>query len=136
VETAIVSVVLIILVLGIVDMGRVIFTNISIRDAVQEGTSFAAYTENATADEISDRIRSAVSDPDLSTASISLFCSSDPRDLQDATRIRVDMTYDVDLVTPLIGSMFGGSFTLSPSAEADRFFVDCPIGVTDPIPTP
>lgn len=135
VEMAVVTMFLVILVMGIIDVGRVIFTSISIRDAVQEGASFGAYTPNATATEIEARIRTAVSDPDLSDAPIALFCSQDPRELVDGTRIRIEMTYDVDLITPVVGPMLGGSLTLRPSAEADRFFANCPAGVTDPIAT-
>lgn len=135
VEMAAVTIFLAFLLLGIVDLGRVIFTSISIRDAVQEGAAFAAYTETVSDVEIEDRIQGAISNPDLSTATIDLYCSADPRDLQDGTRIRVDLEYDVDLITPLVGSMLGGSISLNRSAEADRFFEDCPVGVIDEIPT-
>lgn len=134
VEMAVVTIFLLLLVLGIVDVGRVIFTNISVRDAVQEGASYAAYTEEATTADIEARIRGAISSPDLSSTPIAVHCSSDSRDLQDGTRVRVDMTYDVDLMTPIVGSMLGGAATLSPSAEVDRFFVDCPDGHDGPIP--
>lgn len=134
VEMAAVTIFLVLLGLGIVDMGRVIFTSISVRDAVQEGASYAAYTEDATADEITNRIRGAVSSPDLSTATIDLYCSEESRELQAGSRVRIEMTYDVDLVTPIIGQMFGGSLTLGPDAEVDRFYPACPLGVGNPIP--
>ena len=134
VEMAAVTIFLILLVLGIVDLGRVIFSSISVRDAVQEGAAYAAYTEDATASEIDARIRAAVSSPDLTTASIDLYCSPDPRDLQDGTRVRIEMSYDVDLITPVIGPMLGGTLTLGPDAEVDRFFDACPTDVTSPIP--
>jgi Flp pilus assembly protein TadG len=134
VEMAAVTFFLILLVLGIVDLGRVIFTNISIRDAVQEGASYAAYTSDATAGDIEARIRGAVSSPDLSAAAIDLYCSTETRDRQDGSRVRIEMTYDVGLITPIIGSMLGGTITLGPSAEAERFHENCPGGVTNPIP--
>jgi Flp pilus assembly protein TadG len=133
VEMAAVTLFLVLLVMGIVDLGRVIFTNISIRDAVQEGASYAAYTEDTTSDDIEDRIRTAVSSPDLTGATIALYCSPDPRNRQDGTRVRVEMTYDVSLITPIVGSMLGGTITLRPNAEVDRFYADCPAGVDDPI---
>lgn len=135
VEMAAVAVFLAFLVLGIVDLGRVIFTNISVRDAVQEGAAFGAYTETVSGTQIEDRIRGAVSNPDLTSATITIYCSDDPRDLQDGTRVRIDMEYDVDLITPIFGSFFGGAISLSPSAEADRFYEVCPTGVSTPIPT-
>lgn len=134
VETAAVAVFIVLLVLGIVDLGRVIFTSIAVRDAVQEGASFAAYSETADAGGITTRIRTAVSSPDLTAATVELYCSPQPRDLQDGTRVRIQMEYDVDLVTPLIGSIVGDTITLSPEAEVERFFPDCPAGISTPIP--
>lgn len=126
VEMAAVTIFLLLLVLGIVDLGRVIFTSISVRDAVQEGASYAAYTELATEADIESRIRGAVSNPDLSSATITQYCSTQTRDLQDGRRIRIEMSYDVDLVTPIVGTMLGGTVTLTPAAEADRFYDSCP----------
>lgn len=134
VEMAAVAIFLILLVLGILDLGRVIVTSIAVRDAVQEGASFAAYTENATDVEIDSRIRGAVSSPDLSTALIDLYCIEESREIMGGSRVRIEMSYDVDLVTPVIGQMLGGSLTLTPDAEIDRFYEDCPSGVSNPIP--
>ena len=119
---------LLVLLLGIVDVGRAIVANISVRDAVQDGASYFAYTENATAADVEDRVRSAVSSPDLSTAAttVAVYCEPDPRDLLDGSRIRIDVTHDVDMITPIVGPFLGGEITLSPSSEADRFFDFCP----------
>jgi Flp pilus assembly protein TadG len=103
VEMAIVSMFLLVLVLGIVDLGRAITTNISVRDAVQEGAMYGAFTRDVTTAEIDARVKASVSEPDLTTASITVYCEADPRDLQDGTRVRVEMIYDVDLITPIVG---------------------------------
>jgi Flp pilus assembly protein TadG len=134
VEMAAVTFFLVLLVLGIVDLGRVIFTSISVRDAVQEGASYAAYTEDVSATDVENRIRNAVSNPDLSSATIIQYCSTQTRDLKNGTRIRIEMSHDVDLVTPIVGTMLGGTITLTPDAEADRFYEACPTGVSTPIP--
>ena len=128
VEMAIVSMFLLVLLLGIVDIGRAITTNISLRDAVQEGAMYGAFTGVITTSDIENRIRASVSEPDLSTATISVYCETDPRDLKDGTRIRVEMVYDLDLITPIVGPALGGTITLQPSAEADRFHDSCPLG--------
>lgn len=135
-EMALVTMFLLVLLLGIVDVGRAISANISVRDAVQDGASFGAYTKDATADAIKDRVRASVSSPDLSTATIEVYCDLDERDLVDGSRIRVDLSYDVDLITPIMGAALGGSINLSPSAEADRFFEDCPDGYLPLTPSP
>jgi hypothetical protein len=135
---ALVTMFLLVLLLGIVDVGRAISANISVRDAVQDGASYGAYTGDATRDEIITRVRGAVSSPDLSTAIIEVYCDLDTRDLANGSRIRVDLSYDVDLITPIMGAALGGSINLSPSAEAERFFEDCPNGhlPLTPSPTP
>jgi hypothetical protein len=133
---ATVAMFLLVLLLGIVDVGRAISANISVRDAVQDGTSYGAYTRDATADDIKDRVRAAVSSPDLSTATIDVYCDLDERDLLDGTRIRVELGYDVDLITPIMGAALGGAINLSPSAEADRFFESCPSGALPLTPSP
>jgi Flp pilus assembly protein TadG len=135
VEMAIASMFLLVLVLGIVDLGRAITTNISVRDAVQEGAMYGAFTRDVTTAEIDARVKASVSEPDLTTASITVYCEADPRDLQDGTRVRVEMIYDVDLITPIVGPALGGTITLEPTAEADRFYDTCPAGAV-PMPTP
>ncbi len=128
VEMAFVTMFLLVLLLGIVDVGRAIVANISVRDAVQDGASYFAYTENATAADVEARVRAAVSSPDLSTAAtaVAVYCEPDPRDLLDGSRIRIDVTHDVDMITPIVGPFLGGEITLSPSSDADRFFDFCP----------
>lgn len=127
---------LVLLLLGIVDVGRAISASISVRDAVQDGVSFGAYTKDATADEIKNRVRAAVSAPDLSPAIIDVYCDLDVRDLAVGARIRVDLNYDVDLITPIIGPALGGTINLSPSVEAERFFDTCPAGSLPLTPSP
>ena len=128
VEMAFVTMFLLVLLLGIVDVGRAIVANISVRDAVQDGASYFAYTENASAADVEARVRAAVSSPDLGTAAttVAVSCGPDPRDLLDGSRIRIDVTHDVDMITPIVGPFLGGEITLSPSSEADRFFDFCP----------
>ena len=139
VEMAIVSIFLLVLLLGIVDVGRAIAANISVRDAVQDGASYFAYTADATAADVEARVRASVSAPDLTTGAtdVEVFCGPDPRDLLDGSRIRVALTHDVEMITPLVGDAFGGAITLSPSADADRFFDTCPLDATPlPVPSP
>ena len=131
VEMAIVSMFLLVLLLGIVDIGRAITTNISLRDAVQEGASYAAYTEDVSDASIQNKIINSVSSPNVSTASFAMSCIEESRELQGGSIVTIDVTYDVDLITPIVGTMLGGSITLSPSAEADRFFETCS-GITSP----
>ena len=137
-EMAFVTMFLLLLLLGIVDVGRAIVANISVRDAVQDGASYFAYTRDATGAEVEARVRASVSSPDLSdvaTTTVTVFCEPDPRDLRDGSRVRVDLSHDVDMITPIVGDLLGGTITLSPTAEADRFFDNCPLDASA-FPTP
>jgi len=138
VEMAFVTMFLLLLLLGIVDVGRAIVANISVRDAVQDGASYFAYTRDATAAEVEARVRASVSSPDLNdlaTTTVAVFCGPDPRDLLDGSRVRIDLSHDVDMITPIVGDLLGGTITLSPTAEADRFFDTCPVDA-NALPTP
>jgi len=138
VEMAFVTMFLLILLLGIVDVGRAIVANISVRDAAQDGASYFSHMRDATAAEVEARVRASVSSPDLSdvaTTTVTVSCGLDPRDLQSGSRVRIDLSHDVDMITPIVGDLLGGTITLSPTAEADRFFDTCPPDATA-LPTP
>ncbi len=123
---AFVAVFLLILVTGIVDLGRAIFTNISIQEAAQEGASYAAFEETVTVAQIQQRAVDSTSAPTLSTSDVGVSCATEPKSKKNGTRVNVTVTYDLDLITPYVGQWFGGGLTLSKAAEAERYFTTCP----------
>ena len=123
---AFVAVFLLILVTGIVDLGRAIFTNISIQEAAQEGASYAAFEETVTVAQIQQRAVDSTSAPTLSTTDVGVSCRAEPKSKKNGTRVKVTVTYDLDLITPYVGQWFGGGLTLSKAAEAERYFTTCP----------
>jgi Flp pilus assembly protein TadG len=62
-ELAVSIVILLVLVAGIVDLGRMFFAYIGMRDAAQEGVVFGI-TEPTQCEQIADRATSVLSDPD------------------------------------------------------------------------
>lgn len=135
VEFAMFAMFLILLVAGIVDLGRGLYTAIALDEAVQEGAMFAAFTEDlagtpVTGADIEARVIASTSSPQLTTDDVTVSCVSQTRSKQSASRVTVQVSHTVDLITPFISDWFGGSLTLQRTAVVDRFFEVCPTGTT------
>lgn len=135
VEFALFSMFLILIVTGIVDLGRGIYTAIALNDAVQEGAMFAAFTDDVggaavTADDIRARVVASTSSPQLTVGDVTVTCVDQARAKQSGSRVTVELAHTVDLITPFISDWFGGDVTLHREAVVDRFFADCPVGST------
>ena len=126
VETAFMAILLIVLVMGIIDLGRAIFTDISIQEAAQEGAMFGAFEENATVAQIQQRAVDSTSSPALATSDVAVACSTVAKSKKDGTRVEVTVSHALDLITPVVGQWMGGSLTLTKTAEAERYFDSCP----------
>lgn len=125
-ETALVAPLLLLLTLGVLDFGQVLFTAIRVRDATQEGAIYASYRPG---DHIAVRARVLDSvnndlEPDLNPTDITVKCPPDGS-------IEVTVQYDAPLITPIIGSWIGGgAITLTSTAVGHNFSAD----VCDPSP--
>lgn len=126
VEMAIMAMFLMILVMGIIDVGRAIFTNISIQEAAQEGAYYSAFEETVTVAEIKQRAVDSTSSPALATSDVTVACVTQSKSKKNGTRIQVTVSHDLNLLTPIISQWWGGSLTLSKKAEVERFFSTCP----------
>lgn len=126
VEMAFMTIFLVVLVMGIIDIGRAIFTNISIQEAAQEGASFGAFDELATVASIKQRAVNSTSEPTLSLTDVTITCTTVAKSKKQGTRIEVTVQHQVDLITPVIGQWLGGSINLSKVAGAERFYSSCP----------
>lgn len=125
VETAFVTIFLLILVTGIIDIGRAIFTNIAIQEAAQEAAFYAAFDQNATVVSVQQRAVDSTSSPALDVTDVAVSCVLVPKTMKNASRVSVTVSHSVDLVTPLIGQWIG-SIDLAKTAEAERFYETCP----------
>jgi hypothetical protein len=115
VELAFVSILLILLVAGIVDIGRVLFANIGLQEAAQEGAIYGSFQPNG---DIEARINEAVEYPPID--SIVITCVEDVPDAF-TDQIAVTVTHSVDLITPIVGQWFGGSIDLSRTVTGQVF---------------
>jgi hypothetical protein len=128
---------LVLLAMGVVDLGRGVFLGIAIEDAAREGAHYASFTEETsggplTTADITARVVAALDSPTIDPAQVSVTCVDDPRSRRDGTRITVAVTHQVELVTPFMDRFFGGSLTVSRSATVHRFFPGCPSGSVTP----
>lgn len=126
VETAILSIFLLGLLMGIVDVGRGIFTRIAIEDAAQSGAAYAAFADPVTIADIEDVVLdSAAGSIDLTAAAITVDCDEDTSGDRPVRYVTVDVVLDQDIITPAI-SIFTDSIRLHASATSERFAEDLP----------
>jgi len=114
VELAVMMVILMLLVAGIVDLGRAFFTTMSLRDAVQEGALYGAIDPTNTAGiknhvlNTSGMVPDMIGVNDITVEIINAPCAGN--------RIKVSAVYsDFPITMPFIGAVLGGQ-TLSLSA--------------------
>lgn len=114
VETAIALVILLLLVGGIVDLGRAFFTFMALRDAVQEGALYGSVNPTLTTEiknhvlSSSDMIPDLIGSDDITVTVIGTACTGNG--------IQVTATYsDFPITMPFMGTVLGGQ-TISISA--------------------
>jgi Flp pilus assembly protein TadG len=129
VELALVLPILVVLLLGTVDVGRVIFAFIALEEAVQEGAAYAAtMAPQSAADrytKVTWRVRtSAGTAPDWSGIVVpnptGVQCDS-----PSAGLITVTGTYALPLITPVGVAFFGNTFALSSTVRTTNIAGSC-----------
>lgn len=125
-EMAFVAIFLFFLVAGVVDLGRAYITRIAVHDAAQEGAMFGSYRPSDAA-EIRARVISTTTNPDLNDASIEISCpdGSPVGAPIGGKKIAVRVTYRLNLVTPIVGAMFGGGIDLTREHVGTVFSGEC-----------
>lgn len=103
-EMALVLPLLVVLCFGVIDLGRVLFTNIAIQGAAQEGTMYASFIPNDHA-AVRQRVIESLEAPTLGPGDITVACPG-------PEQVEVVVTHDVELMTPIVGEWFGGRVTL------------------------
>lgn len=121
-ELAILAPLLFTLALGIVDMGRALAMGVAVSEAAQEGVMYASHDPSST-DEIVNRVRFNSTDPDMDAMGVTIECPGAPDD-----HISVTVDYELELMTPIIGDMFGGTIVLSKTAIGEIFSEDPCVG--------
>lgn len=109
VEFAIILPVLLILVMGIIDYGRITSTRITLVEAVQEGSIYASTHPDETA-AIRQRVVDSVDNPVIDPATIAIECPG-------SDQLRIRLTHPMDFITPL----FGASIDATAEVTTDIF---------------
>lgn len=123
---AFMAIFLLILVTGIIDIGRAIFTNISIQEAAQEGAFYSAFEPGVTVAQIEQRAVDSTSSPALSTSDVAVSCVTETKSKKNGSRVTVTVSHELNLITPFLSQWWGGVIDLEKTAEAERFFDTCP----------
>jgi Flp pilus assembly protein TadG len=108
VEFALTLVVILLLLAGVVDLGRAIFTYLSLRDAAQEGASFASYNPVDTAGIQTRACDSSNLVLGLCNAGLVTVTPSTVGASCNGSSISVEVFYPgFQLVTPFLGAIIG-----------------------------
>lgn len=130
VELALVTPLLLLLAFGIIDLGRALYTHVTIQEAAQEGALYASFAPGDQTATV-QRVLESVQNPALVADEVTVTCFpvliSDPADPGfdplDFPDVSVRVFHDLDLITP-IASWFGGSITLASEVTATVYSED------------
>lgn len=120
-EFALSLVILLTLLAGVVDLGRMFFAYIIIRDAAQEGAVYGSIApkDNLTTfeNEVEERVREAFTDPaDASNVPIDISKMNVQTDIIGTTcaspgnGVRVRVEYSVPVTMPFLGTIIGSQY--------------------------
>lgn len=137
IEFAVSLVIVLILLAGIVDLGRAFFTYLSLRDAAQEGAAYASICPT-NVNKIKERIKNTSSEPvDFGAAYIDITCQIVEGGVElgncgtgsemPGKGVRVRVTYnDFQITMPFMGTILGTQdVTLSAEATDTILRVTC-----------
>lgn len=111
VETAIVLPLLLLIAVGVADLGRAYYTLASVQEAAQEGVSYAAFHPDDPAGAQQASVE-AVGFPALVTADVVVSCPG-------GDQIAVTVSYSMALITPVMSQFAGGSLNLTDTQFAN-----------------
>ena len=109
IEAAILLPLLLIFVFGIIDVGRLVFTQMTLHDAAQEGSIYGAYNPG-NASNVQTRVVESMDNLSLTIDDVVVVCPA------TTDTIRVIVTTDVTMITPLFT---GRTVTLTSTIEGD-----------------
>ena len=121
-EFAMVIIALVIVMLGIMDFGRLYFTYASVANAAREGARYGAIFHCDETGIEATAQRYAVGLGDGVEVTIQRAQGGDPLTLE---RIIVTVTYDFKIITPLVGVFLGGDQTI-PLSSQSRQHIESP----------
>ena len=112
-EVALLLPFLLLITMGIVDLGRIMYFQLGVQEAAQEGIVYASIEPDDPTGVLA-RTMEAMSVPELQPGSVVVTCPS-------STTVEVTVTHQLDLITPVISQMVGGTFTATSEATTQVF---------------
>ena len=112
-EVALLLPFLLLITMGIVDLGRIMYFQLGVQEAAQEGIVYASIEPDDPTGIVARTIE-AISVPELEPDSVVVTCPA-------PTTVVVAVTHQVDLITPVISQMVGGTFTATSEATTQVF---------------
>ena len=122
IELAMGMIVLLILLGGIIDLGRVLFYFIAMRDAVEEGAVYGSINPTH-CDEIKERVRSAVPDGDALTVTVTIGgtnCVSSLATACTGNKMHITATHNNFRLTMPFMTAFLGDAPLKLTTDVDQ----------------
>ena len=113
VETALVLPLLVLLLFGLLDVGRLVYAKIELHEAAQEGSLWGSYYPDAYS-AVQTRVAESLNNPDTFPSDVVVTCPP------SGDSIRVSLSRDLDLLSPL----GPGTVTLTATAEGELFTDD------------
>jgi PKD repeat protein len=144
VEFALVLPLLLIFLATVLDLGRIYYANISLLNAAREGAFQASKTPdsyqsgqpcNTTTNLIVCRVQleSKGSMVEVATADIDVSCSKTGCPLESNSTVRVEVSGQFQLITPILGFIFGGQ-TIDLNTSATQQIEYFPVGGVETLP--
>jgi TadE-like protein len=117
VEFALVLPLLLCLALGSVDLGRGLISYVELEQAAQEGAMYGSFAPNDPV-AIEDRVRTSADGlvPLGDDLQVDVQVTCPPGD-----KVMVELQYELDLYTPMVGELLGGTLALSADAIGQNF---------------
>lgn len=117
VETAMVLPFMILLVMGVIDIGRLLFAHVALQEATQEGALYGAFhPTNSSA--IRNRVRNSSNAQWVTGATVEVCQIVSP----SPGRVKVTSTYAMQLLTPVIPNILGtGTVTIRSVITSTNF---------------
>jgi Flp pilus assembly protein TadG len=120
VEVLLVVPILLMLIMGAVDIGRMLAASVALEEAAQEGALFAAYNPTDT-DAIRDRVLGSSTAGEVVDATVTVVCTPTPA----PGVIEVTTELDYPMITPFVGALLGSEVALSATVIATNVQGTC-----------
>lgn len=112
-EVALLLPFLLLITMGIVDLGRIMYFQLGVQEAAQEGIVYASIEPDDPSGIVA-RSMEAMSVLELAPGSVSVTCPS-------PETVVVTVSHQIDLITPVVARMVGGTFNVSSEATTQVF---------------